>query len=86
MYISKMIFMETKEIDYEVYQLMQEYGIVQFTDYETTEILSSAIQEQMLSYYEDKELKEKLDLIRDTIGHDVFDMLKNNELDFVLLI
>lgn len=90
MYINKVIFMEFHEIG----NLDAKYGyqIVQRTDYGTTEILASTIQDLIADLEgEDKDeydftKEELLEDLNNSLGTDVVELLLNDGLDFILVV
>lgn len=86
MYVNKMVF---TEITGEQEQELSEMRILQFTDYNTNEITADNLQTR-LEEIEEEQGKEKfteaLEIVNDTIGSDVTEMLRNNQLDFVMVV
>lgn len=89
MYISKVIFLEYDEIG----DLEDKYGtsIVSHTDYGTTEIVGSQIQDTLNSLTKEEceynfTKKELMEDLNNTLGTDVVDMLLHDELDFILVV
>ena len=86
MYVNKMVF---AEITREQEQELAEMRILQFTDYNTNEITADNLQVR-LEEIEEEQGKEKfteaLEIVKDAIGSDVTEMLRNNQLDFVMVV
>ena len=90
MYINKVIFMESDEVK----ELEMKYHcmVVQYTDYGTTEILGSTIQDLIADLEgEDKDeynftKEELLEDLNNSLGTDVVDLLLNDGLDFILVV
>ena len=90
MYINKVIFMEFDEIG----NLDTKYGyqIVQRTDYGTTEILASTIQDLIADLEGDNAeeydftKEELLEDLNNSLGTDVVELLLNDGLDFILVV
>ena len=86
MYINKMVF---TELTTEQYDELNELNILQFTDYNTTEITADHLQET-LEKIEEEQGKDKtievIETLNDALGSDVVEMLRKDELDFVLVV
>lgn len=86
MYINKMVF---TELTTEQYDELNELNILQFTDYNTTEITADHLQET-LEEIEEEQGKDKtievIETLNDALGSDVVKMLRKDELDFVLVV
>ena len=86
MYVNKMVF---AEITREQEQELSEMRILQYTDYGTNEITADNLQTR-LEEIEEEQGKEKftadLEIVNDAIGSDVTEMLRNNQLDFVMIV
>lgn len=90
MYINKVIFMEFDEIG----NLDTKYGyqVVQRTDYGTTEILGSTIQDLIADLEGDNAeeydftKEELLEDLNNSLGTDVVELLLNDGLDFILVV
>ena len=86
MYINKMVF---TELTTEQYDELNELNILQFTDYNTTEITADHLQET-LEEIEEEQGKDKttevIETLNDALGSDVVEMLRKDELDFVLVV
>ena len=86
MYINKMVF---TELTTEQYDELNELNILQFTDYNTTEITADHLQET-LEEIEEEQGKDKttevIETLSDALGSDVVEMLRKDELDFVLVV
>ena len=86
MYVNKMVF---AEITREQEQELSEMRILQYTDYGTNEITADNLQTR-LEEIEEEQGKEKftevLEIVNDAIGSDVTEMLRNNQLDFVMVV
>lgn len=86
MYVNKMVF---TEITGEQEQELSEMRILQYTDYNTNEITADNLQTR-LEEIEEEQGKEKfteaLEIVNDAIGSDVTEMLRNNQLDFVMVV
>ena len=86
MYINKMVF---TELTTEQYDELNELNILQFTDYNTTEITADHLQET-LQEIEEEQGKDKtievIETLNDALGSDVVEMLRKDELDFVLVV
>ena len=86
MYINKMVF---TELTTEQYDELNELNILQFTDYNTTEITADHLQET-LEEIEEEQGKDKtievIETLNDTLGSDVVEMLRKDELDFVMVV
>ena len=86
MYINKMVF---TELTIEQYDELNELNILQFTDYNTTEITADHLQET-LEEIEEEQGKDKtievIETLNDALGSDVVEMLRKDELDFVMVV
>ena len=86
MYVNKMVF---AEMTTEQFQQLEEMNILQYTDYGTNEITADNLQTR-LEEIEEEQGKEKftevLEIVNDAIGSDVTEMLRNNQLDFVMVV
>ena len=86
MYINKMVF---TELTTEQYDELNELNILQFTDYNTTEITADHLQET-LQEIEEEQGKDKtievIETLNDALGSDVVKMLRKDELDFVMVV
>ena len=86
MYINKMVFTELTTGQYDE---LNELNILQFTDYNTTEITADHLQET-LEEIEEEQGKDKtievIETLNDALGSDVVEMLRKDELDFVLVV
>lgn len=86
MYINKMVF---TELTTEQYDELNELNILQFTDYNTTEITADHLQET-LEEIEEEQGKDKtievIETLNDALGSDVVEMLRADELDFVMVV
>ena len=86
MYISKMVFTELTTGQYDE---LNELNILQFTDYNTTEITADHLQET-LEEIEEEQGKDKttevIEALNDALGSDVVEMLRKDELDFVMVV
>lgn len=86
MYINKMVF---TELTTEQYDELNELNILQFTDYNTTEITADHLQET-LEEIEEEQGKDKtievIETLNDALGSDVVKMLRKDELDFVMVV
>ena len=86
MYINKMVF---TELTTEQYDELNELNILQFTDYNTTEITADHLQETLQEIEEelgkDKTI-EVIETLNDALGSDVVEMLRKDELDFVMVV
>ena len=86
MYINKMVF---TELTTEQYDELNELNILQFTDYNTTEITADHLQET-LEEIEEEQGKDKttevIEALNDALGSDVVEMLRKDELDFVMVV
>ena len=86
MYVSKMVF---TELTTEQYDELNELNILQFTDYNTTEITADHLQET-LEEIEEEQGKDKtievIETLNDALGSDVVEMLRKDELDFVMVV
>ena len=86
MYINKMVF---TELTTEQQDELNELNILQFTDYNTTEITADLLQET-LEEIEEEQGKDKtievIETLNDALGSDVVEMLRKDELDFVLVV
>lgn len=86
MYINKMVF---TELTTEQYDELNELNILQFTDYNTTEITADHLQET-LQEIEEEQGKDKtievIETLNDALGSDVVEMLRKDELDFVMVV
>ena len=89
MYINKVIFMEWDELG----NLDTKYGstVIHPTDYGTTEIIGSALQDLMADIEANPDeydftKEELLEDLNNTLGTDVVKMLLNDELDFILVV
>lgn len=86
MYISKMVFTELND---EQYGKLDELNILQFTDYNTTEITADHLQEVLDDIQEEQgqdRVAETLEVLNDALGSDVVDLLRKGELDFTLVV
>ena len=86
MYVNKMVF---AEMTTEQFQQLEEMNILQYTDYGTNEITADNLQAR-LEEIEEEQGKEKftevLEIVNNAIGSDVTEMLRNNQLDFVMVV
>ena len=86
MYTNKMVF---TELTTEQYDELNELNILQFTDYNTTEITADHLQET-LEEIEEEQGKDKtievIETLNDALGSDVVEMLRKDELDFVMVV
>ena len=86
MYINKTVF---TELTTEQYDELNELNILQFTDYDTTEITADHLQET-LEEIEEEQGKDKtlevIETLNDALGSDVVEMLRKDELDFVMVV
>ena len=86
MYINKMVF---TELTTEQYDELNELNILQFTDYNTTEITADHLQETLQEIKEEQgkdKTIEVIETLNDALGSDVVKMLRKDELDFVLVV
>ena len=86
MYVNKMVF---AEITREQEQELAEMRILQFTDYNTNEITADNLQVRLEEIKEEQgegKFTEALEIVNDAIGSDVTEMLRNNQLDFVMVV
>lgn len=86
MYINKMVF---TELTTEQYDELNELNILQFTDYNTTEITADWLEEILKEIKEEQGIEkftEVLEIVEDAIGSDVTEMLRKDELDFVMIV
>ena len=86
MYINKMVF---TELTTEQYDELNELNILQFTDYNTTEITADHLQETLQEIKEEQgkdKTIEVIETLNDALGSDVVEMLRADELDFVMVV
>ena len=86
MYINKMVF---TELTTEQYDELNELNILQFTDYNTTEITADHLQETLQEIHEEQgkdKTIEVIETLNDALGSDVVEMLRKDELDFVMVV
>lgn len=86
MYVNKMVF---AEITREQEQELSEMRILQYTDYGTNEITADNLQVRLEEIEEEQgedEFTEVLEIVNNAIGSDVTEMLRNNQLDFVMVV
>ena len=86
MYVNKMVF---AEITREQEQELSEMRILQFTDYNTNEITADNLQTRLEEIEEEQgegKFTEVLEIVNNAIGSDVTEMLRNNQLDFVMVV
>ncbi len=86
MYVNKMVF---AEITGEQEQELSEMRILQFTDYNTNEITADNLQVRLEEIKEEQgegKFTEVLEIVNNAIGSDVTEMLRNNQLDFVMVV
>ena len=86
MYVNKMVF---TEITREQEQELSEMRILQFTDYNTNEITADNLQVRLEEIEEEQgeeEFTKVLEIVNNAIGSDVTEMLRNNQLDFVMVV
>lgn len=86
MYINKMVF---TELTTEQYDELNELNILQFTDYNTTEITADHLQETLQEIKEEQgkdKTIEVIETLNDALGSDVVEMLRKDELDFVMVV
>lgn len=86
MYINKMVF---TELTTEQYDELNELNILQFTDYNTTEITADWLEEILKEIKEEQGIEkftEVLEIVEDALGSDVVEMLRKDELDFVMVV
>ena len=86
MYVNKMVF---AEMTTEQFQQLEEMNILQFTDYNTNEITADNLQVR-LEEIEEEQGKDKtievIETLNDALGSDVVEMLRKDELDFVMVV
>lgn len=85
MYINKMIFVEENDT-----QNLDKFRIIQVTDYNTQEITKDNVQDRVQELKQnpnefDYTLEEFEEEMRNSLG-EAYDMLLNDELDFVLIV
>lgn len=86
MYINKMVY---TELTTEQYDELNELNILQFTDYNTTEITADWLEEILKDIKEEQGIEkfmEVLETLNDALGSDVVEMLRKDELDFVMVV
>ena len=86
MYVNKMVF---AEITREQEQELSEMRILQYTDYNTNEITADNLQVRLEEIKEEQgegKFTEVLEIVNSAIGSDVTEMLRNNQLDFVMVV
>ena len=86
MYVNKMVF---TEITREQEQELSEMRILQFTDYNTNEITADNLQvrlEEIKEEQGEEKFTEVLEIVNNAVGSDVTEMLRNNQLDFVMVV
>ena len=86
MYVNKMVF---AEMTTEQFQQLEEMNILQYTDYGTNEITADNLQVRLEEIKEEQgedEFTEVLEIVNNAIGSDVTEMLRNNQLDFVMVV
>ena len=86
MYINKMVL---TELTTEQYDELNELNILQFTDYNTTEITADHLQETLREIKEEQgkdKTIEVIETLNDALGSDVVEMLRKDELDFVMVV
>ena len=86
MYVSKMVF---AEMTTEQFQQLEEMNILQYTDYGTNEITADNLQTRLEEIEEEQgegKFTEVLEIVNNAIGSDVTEMLRNNQLDFVMVV
>ena len=86
MYVNKMVF---AEMTTEQFQQLEEMNILQYTDYGTNEITADNLQVRLEEIEEEQgedEFTEVLEIVNNAIGSDVTEMLRNNQLDFVMVV
>ena len=86
MYVNKMVF---AEMTTEQFQQLEEMNILQYTDYGTNEITADNLQTRLEEIKEEQgedEFTEVLEIVNNAIGSDVTEMLRNNQLDFVMVV
>ncbi len=86
MYVNKMVF---TEITREQEQELAEMCILQYTDYNTNEITADNLQVRLEEIKEEQgegKFTEVLEIVNSAIGSDVTEMLRNNQLDFVMVV
>lgn len=81
MYITKMVFVEEKDIE----PIIENYSIISYTDYGTREILAQNIRDyrENLDSTEEKEFEQDLEQY---LGSDVLNALISDEIDFILVV
>ena len=89
MYINKVIFMEWDEVN----DLQAKYGsmVIHPTDYNTNEIIGSALQDLMADLETNPDnfdftKEELLEDLNNSLGTDVVELLLNDGLDFILVV
>ena len=86
MYVNKMVF---AEMTTEQFQQLEEMNILQYTDYGTNEITADNLQTRLEEIEEEQgegKFTEVLEIVNNAIGSDVTEMLRNNQLDFVMVV
>ena len=86
MYVNKMVF---AEMTTEQFQQLEEMNILQYTDYGTNEITADNLQVRLEEIEEEQgedEFTEVLEIVNNARGSDVTEMLRNNQLDFVMVV
>ena len=77
------------EMTTEQFQQLEEMNILQYTDYGTNEITADNLQVRLEEIEEEQgedEFTEVLEIVNNAIGSDVTEMLRNNQLDFVMVV
>ena len=85
MYINKVVFVEYGDVE-----RLNTYNIIQHTDYDTTEIVGSEVQDKIQDLQDnpteyDYNLEDFEEDMKDCLGTDLYEMLLNGEVDFCLV-
>ena len=79
MNITKVVYAERDNIKDEDYEFLKDIDIIRETDYGTTEILSSDVQEH-------KPNVEIMECLNENFGTDVIEGLLNNDIDLIMIV
>ena len=85
MYINKVVFVEYDDVE-----RLNTYNIIQYTDYDTTEITGSEVQSLIQDLKDnpteyDYSLEDFEEDMKDCLGTDLYEKLLNGEVDFCLV-
>ena len=79
MKVTKVVYAERDNISNEDYEFLKDIDLIRETDYGTTEILGSDVQEH-------KPNVEIMECLKDNFGTDVIEGLLNSEIDLIMIV